>query len=426
LSNVTVILYGAVLLLLIILSAFFSCAETGLMAINRYRLRHKARLKKRSAMTILRLLKRPDRLLGMILIGNTVANIFASALATLLAIHLFGDHSVVLVTVILTFVVLVFCEVAPKTVAALYPERIAGVVAWPITYLLKIFYPVVWFLNTVANGLLRLLGFHVTNAMIEPLSREELRSVVYEATGKVPHQYQSMLLGILDLNKVAVDDVMVPRHEIVGIDLDQPWEQVLRDMTASQHEWLPIYRENINQIVGVLHIRELMRVVLSAPLDEKLLLKMVHEPYFIPEGTFLNMQLTNFQKQQKRMALVVDEYGEILGLLTLKDILEEIVGEFTGRVSEANKLVNPQSDGSYLVDGAVTVRELNRVTHWHFPTDGPRTVNGLVVEQLESIPHRGTGILIAEHPVEILEVQENRVKTARVFPRLVRRDTELT
>lgn len=417
-SSLSIFWYSLTIIVLIVLSAFFSAAETALMAINRYRLRHKARLKKRSAILILRLLKRPDRLLGMILIGNTIANIFASALVTVLAVNLFGEPSVIMMTIGLTFIVLVFAEVAPKTVAALYPEKVAKVVAWPVSFLLKICYPFVWFINAVANGLLRLLRIRVSSSMADPLSRDELRSVVFEATGKMPHQYQTMLLGILDLNKVVVDDVIIPRHEISGIDLEEPWESIQKKIAESPHEWLPVYRENINQIVGMLHVRELMKVTLSTTLTVEGLQTLLHEPYFIPQGTFLNVQLRHFQQKHRPLALVVDEYGEIQGLITLKDILEEIVGEFTTSVTGANKLLEIQSDGSYVVDGAVTIRELNRVTQWQFPVRGPRTLNGLIVEYLQTIPRAGTSVLIAEHPIEILDVKDNRVKIARVFPKL--------
>lgn len=421
-THTEIIVYSSILFLLILLSAFFSAAETALMSINRYRLKHKARMKKRFAMQIIQLLKRPDRLLGTILIGSTVSNISASALATLLTVHFLGEAGVLIITVVLTLVILIFSEVAPKTLAALYPDKIAKMVAWPISFLLKVFYPLVWLVNTVANGFLRLLRVQFSSHIVEPLSREELRSVVYEATGKVPHQYQSMLLGILDLNKVTVDDVMIPRHEIAGVDLDDEWERVYHAIAHSKYEWLPIYRENINQVLGMLHIRELMNVALTSGLNQQALMKILHEPYFIPEGTLLNIQLQNFQQYNQRIALVVDEYGEIQGLLTLKDILEEIVGEFTSSVAIANKFILLQPDGSYLIDGAVTVRELNRITHWRFPLRGPRTLSGLIIEYLESIPKVGTCLKIADYPIEIVDVKENRIKTARIFPKLVQMD----
>jgi len=270
----------------------------------------------------------------------------------------------------------------------------------------------------VANGILGLLRIRVSSTNLEPLSREELRSVVFEATGKVPHQYQTMLLGILDLNKMIVEDVIIPRHDIVGIDLEEPWETINKKIAQSPHEWLPVYRENINQIIGMLHVRELLKVTLTGPLTIERLLTLLHEPYFIPQGTFLNIQLHHFQQKHKPFALIVDEYGEIQGLITLKDILEEIVGEFTS-VSSADKFTQIQSDGSYIVDGSITIRELNRITQWQFPTRGPRTLSGLIIEYLEAIPRIGTCVKIAEHPIEILEVNDNRVKLARIFPKLL-------
>ena len=408
------------LVLLLFLSAFFSVAETGLMAINRYRLRHRARMGKKSAILILKLLKRPDRVLGLILIGNNVANIVASALATVLAMHLFSERGVVLSTAVLTLIILIWCEVAPKTLAALYPERVSRVAVWPIAVLLKIFYPLVWLINAIANNFLRLLGVKVGNRGTEPLSREELRSIVYETAGRISHQYQDMLLGILDLNKVTVDDVMIPHHEITGIDLEQDWDKIKKQIAASEHDWLPVYRGTINQVVGFLHLRDLMQnVAMNQIIDKESLEKILQEAYFVPEGTPLNIQLLNFQRLRRRIALIVDEYGEVLGLVSLENILEEIVGEFTTSVSAANKMAQPQPDGSYLVDGAITIRELNRITQWKLPTRGPRTLNGLIIEYLEAMPIAGICVRIAHYPIEIVHVKDNRVKVARIFPRLL-------
>jgi Mg2+/Co2+ transporter CorB len=403
--------------LLIILSGFFSMAETSLMSVNRYRLRHKARLKKRYAITILKLLKRPDRLLGMILIGNNLSNIVASSLATYLALKLWGEEAVVITTTVLTFVVLVFAEVAPKTLAVLYPEQVAKFVVFPVYYLLKPFKPLVWSINILANGLLLLFNIRVGNKTLEPLSREELRSVVYDTTGKMSRQYQSMLLGILDLNKVRVDDVMIPRHEIIGIDINLPWNSIENQLASSAHDWLPVYREDINQLLGLVHLRELTaRLLVGKPYDKELLQKKLKEPYFVPEGTPLHTQLQNFQRLRKRLAFIVDEYGEIRGLLTVEDILQEIVGEFTTGVAAMSR-VEEQSDGSYLVDGSTTIRELNRETDCQFSTRGPRTLSGMIIEHLEAMPHRGTCVRIAGYPIEIIKVKENRVDVAQIFPR---------
>lgn len=410
------IVLSIVLFLLIFLSGFFAIAETSLMAVNRYRLRHKARMKKRYAILILKLLKRPDRLLGMILIGSSLANIVASALATVLAISLFGEKGVILSTVLLTLVILIFAEVAPKTVAALYADRVSKAVALPVYIMLVIFYPLVWFVNAITNGLLRFMRIKVGHRQQESLSREELRSVVYDTAGKMSRQYQGMLLGILDLNKITVDDVMIPHHQITGIDIDQSWDEIQKQLATSQHDWLPFYRDSINQVIGILHLRELTGMLMAGKVvDKEVLVRSLKEPYFVPEGTPLNIQLLNFQRARKRLALIVDEYGEIRGLLTLEDILEEIVGEFTTNVTSTNK-VELQTDGSYLVDGAVTLRELNRVTNWNFSARGPRTLNGLIVEHLEALPHSGTCIRIEGYPIEIVHVKENRVAVARIFP----------
>ena len=423
-SHSHIVMLTLALVVLILISGFFSAAETGLMAINRYRLRHKARMKKRSAILILRLLKRPDRLLGMILIGNSFSNILASSLATLIAVSLFGNTGVIISTIILTFIVLVFAEVAPKTLAALYPESTSNVVSFPIFILLKIFYPLVWLVNAIANGLLRLFRIKVTHQSNETLSREELRSVVYETSGRSTHKYQAMLLSILDLNIVSVGDVMVPRHEIVGINLGLEWNVIHELITKSIHDRIPMYQDNINNIVGILHLRELMHaILLHRVVNKELLVKLAHEPYFVPETTPLNVQLLNFQKRHMHMALVVDEYGEIQGLITLADILEEIIGEYTSDVGVASKSIQLQADGSYLVDGSVEMREFNRITGLTLPTDGPRTLSGVIIEYLEIIPRAGTCVLIQNCPIEITEVDENRVKRARVFPPLAKETT---
>lgn len=417
-SHFQVVLFSLVLLLLILLAAFFACAETGLMAVNRYRLRHKARLKKHYAVRLLQLLKRPDRLLGAILIGSTFANMIASSLATIIAVHFWGDTGALLAAIALTIIVLIFAEIAPKTFAAIYPDQVSRWVVYPIEFFLRLLYPIVWAANTVTNGLLRLLRIRVTSYSMEPLSREELRSVVYDTAGKLSRQYQNMLLGILDLNKLTVDDVMIPQHEIVGIDIEQPLEKILEQINKSHQDWVPFYRENINQVIGVLHIRDVLRLMLSKiTIDKELLHQFLQEPYFVPEGTSLSVQLAYFQRSYEKIAFVVDEYGEILGLLTMNDILEEIVGDFTSSMTNGKRIIQ-QPDKSYLVDGAVTVREFNRATEMELPVGGPRTMNGLIVEYLEALPRTGVAVLITGYPVEIIQVKDNRIKTARVFPRI--------
>jgi Mg2+/Co2+ transporter CorB len=418
LSHFQVTMFSWFLLLLLALATFFSLAETALMAVNRYRLRHKARMKKQYAVQLLKLLQRPDRLLSVILIGNNFANILASSLATLIAFHYWGDNGALLAAIVLTFIVLIFAEVAPKTIAAMYPDKISRLVVYPVLFFLKLFYPIVWIVNNVTNALLRLFRIRVTNRGIEPLSREELRTIVYDTSGKISRQYQSMLLGILDLSDLTVDDVMIPRHEITGIDIEQPWEDIIKQLNQYPQDWIPIYSESINQLLGVFYSRDMLRVLLlQQPVNKEWLRQFLQEPYFVPEGTSLQIQLAHFQQGQEKVAFVVDEYGEIQGMLTLNDILEEIVGDFTSSVTLV-KRINVQPDGSYLVDGAMTIREFNRTVGWDLPVGGPRTINGLIVEYLEALPHKGTAILVSGYPIEIVNVKENKVKLARVFQRL--------
>ncbi len=413
-----IFLFSLILLLLILLAAFFSCAETGLMAVNHYRLRHKARMKKRYAMRLLQLLKRPDRVLGAILIGSTFTNILASSLATLLAFHFFGDSGALAAAIILGFVIFIFAEITPKTLAAFYPDQVSRWVAYPIYLLLKVLYPIVWLANTITNGLLKLFRIRVREEIIKPLSREELRTVVYETAGKISRQYQNMLLSILDLGKLTVDDVMISRHDIVGIDIEKAWEKISEQLHRTSQDWLPVYRGNVNQLIGVLSVRDVLKPLLSQNLmNKELLEQFIQKPYFVPEGTPLNVQLAYFQRNHDKIAFVVDEYGEIQGLLTLNDILEEIVGDLAPTISGV-KRVEEQPDGSYLVDGAVTIREFNRMSGWKLPLRGPRTINGLIIEYLEALPRMGTAVLIAGYPIEIIQVKDNRVKLARVFPKI--------
>ncbi|HEX4046053.1 MAG TPA: HlyC/CorC family transporter [Gammaproteobacteria bacterium] len=416
-SHFQIMLFSLLLTSLVLLAAFFSCAETGLMAVNRYRLRHKARLKKRYAIRLLKLLRRPDRLLGAILIGSTFANVLASSLATLIAFHFWGDKGALLGALALTIVILIFAEITPKTLAALYPDKVAKWVVYPVQFILQLFYPMVWLANAVTNGLLRLLRVRVTGETVEPLSREELRSIVYDSKGNISRQYQRMLLSILDLNKLTVEEVMVPRHQIVGVDVSQPWEKIVEQLQHLHHDWIPFFQETINQVVGVLHVRDILPQLFAAqPITNKEVLQaLLQPPYFVPEGTALNVQLGYFQQSADKVAFVVDEYGEVQGLIAMQDILKEIMGDFAASLTVA-KRVQQQADGSFLVDGSVTLREFNRLTDWELPLVGQRTINGLIVEYLEALPHPATAVMIAGHPIEILQVKDNQVKLARIFP----------
>ncbi|GAB4353790.1 MAG: CNNM domain-containing protein [Gammaproteobacteria bacterium] len=415
------VLIGA-LVFLIILSAFFSGSETGLMTLNRYRLRHLARIGHGGARRANKLLKRPDRLIGLILLGNNFVNILASALATVLFIRLLGEAGPWVATLVLTVVILLFAEVTPKTLAALHPEKIAFPAAWIYDPLLKLLYPVVWLINGMTNNLLRLFGVRPDDTGNDYLSREELRTVVAEAGAMIPKRHRKMLLGILDLEKATVEDIMIPRSEIVGIDLDDPTDVIMDQLTTSQYTRLPVYREHIDQVIGILHLRDALHLMQENRFDKEQLEAVCNEPLFIPENTPLNKQLLNFQRSKARLGLVVDEYGDIQGLVTLDDVLEEIVGEFTTDPATNLANVHPQEDGSVIMDGSITVREFNRAMPHALPTEGPKTLNGLILEYLETIPESGTSLRLAGYPMEIVQVKGNAIKKVKVFPSLWRDD----
>lgn len=384
------------------------------MSLNRYKLRHKARGGHRGARLAEKLLQRPDRLIGLILLGNNAVNISASALVGVVSVQLGGELGFAIGTAVLTLMVLIFAETAPKTAAALHPEAIAFPASYVYFVLLKILYPLVWLTNVLANGVLFLLGLRKSDADGDALSREELRTVVFETGARISGKYRQMLLSILDLEKVSVDDVMVPHNEIVGIDLDDDLEEIARLVRNSEHTRLPVYRDNIDNVQGVLHLRRLANVFSQHRFTKSDLENLLEEPYFVPEGTPLSTQLLQFQKGRRRFALVVDEYGDIQGIVTLEDILEEIVGEFTtGPVATDEDIVR-ESEKSWLVNGTANIRDINRIMNWDLPTEGPKTLNGLIVEYLETIPESGTGLKIASYPIEIVETRENRVQLARI------------
>jgi Mg2+/Co2+ transporter CorB len=402
------------LVILLLLSAFFSGSETALMSLNRYKLRHKARTGHRGAKLAESLLARPDRLIGLILLGNNAVNISASALVGVVSVQLGGELGFAIGTALLTLVVLIFAETAPKTLAALHPERLAFPAAYVYYPLLKLLYPVVWLTNAMANGVLFVLGLRRTDTDGYALSREELRTVVYEAGARISGRYQQMLISILDLEKVTVDDVMVPHNEIVGVDLDDDIEDIAELIRNSEHTRLPVFRDTIDNVLGILHLRRLANIFTQLEFTKEDLEGLLEAPYFVPEGTPLSTQLLQFQKGRRRFALVVDEYGDIQGIATLEDILEEIVGEFTTDPAAGDVDIVAETDQSWLIQGVVNVRELNKSMGWHLPTDGPKTLNGLIVEFLETIPESGTGLKIAGYPIEIIETRGNRVQLARI------------
>jgi Mg2+/Co2+ transporter CorB len=377
------------LALLLLLSAFFSGSETALMSLNRYQLRHKVRQGHRGARLAENLLRRPDRVIGLILLGNNLVNIFAASLVAVVAMNMGGQPAVAIGSLIMTLIILIFAEAAPKTLAALHPERIAFPAALIYYPLLKITYPLVWLTNVCANGVLFLFGVRSSHTELQALTREELRTVVHEAGSRISSQYRTMLLSILDLEKVTVDDVMVPHNEIIGIDLDDDDNDIDRIIAHSKHTRLPVYRDNIDQVVGILHLRKLANLAKNE-LTKSMLQQLLSEPYFVPEGTPLSKQLVQFQRRRERIAMVVDEYGDIQGIVTLEDILEEIVGEFTtDPASQENEVVSEGAD-TFLVDATANIRDLNRSQDWDLPTDGPKTLNGLIVELLETIPEPNT------------------------------------
>ncbi|WP_370278909.1 HlyC/CorC family transporter [Pontibacterium sp.] len=413
-EDASISLLLGILCFLILCSAFFSSSETGMMSLNRYRLKHLVKKKHPGARRASKLLERPDRLIGVILIGNNFVNILASAIATIVAVRLWGDAGIAIATALLTLVILIFAEVSPKTLAALHPEKIAFPAAYVLRPLLTLIYPLVWAVNGITNSFLRLFGININNNDNHNLSTEELRTLVHEAGALLPHRNQSMLLGVLELSEVTVNDVMVPRNEVVGIDLDEDIDQIIQELSVTPHTRLPVYRGELNKVVGILHMRNLAQVFHQGTISKAAILQVIAEPYFIPESTPLQTQLLHFQKQGHRMGLVVDEYGDIEGVVTLEDILEEIVGELSNDKQEDNQDIHPQEDGTYFIDGTAYIRDVNKALDWDLPTDGPKTINGLFTETLESIPDANACMRIGRYQLETLQIKDNLIKTIRI------------
>jgi Mg2+/Co2+ transporter CorB len=406
------------LILLVSLSAFFSSTETALMSVNRYRLRHRAREGSAGARAAETLLEAPDRLIGLILLCNNFVNSAAAAIVTVISLQVGGEGFAALSVGLFTIVLIIFGEVAPKTCGALYPERLALPAALVYQVLLKILYPVVWTTNLVANGVLRLLGISREKASRTSLSRDELRTVVAEASTVIPHRHQRMLMSILDLERINVEDIMVPRNEIAGIDVSDDWDDVLEQLRDSRHTRIPVYDGDLDNLFGILHMKKVARLFAHGQISREQLVALARtrEPFYVPEGTSLNRQLLNFQRQRRRVAFVVDEYGDVQGLVTLEDLLEEIVGEFTSDTSSLHKDVHREKDGNFVVNASASVRTLNRKMGWSLPTAGPRTLNGLIIELLETIPDAGTSLRINDYAIDILQTGENAVKTVRLKP----------
>ncbi|KGT93392.1 hypothetical protein NG99_12090 [Erwinia typographi] len=407
-----------ILVIMVMVSAWFAGSETGMMTLNRYKLRHQAKNGSRAARRVEKLLRRPDRLLSLVLIGNNLVNILASALATLVGMRIHGDEGVAIATGILTFCVLVFAEVLPKTIAALYPEK----VAFPSSFLLGplqiVMMPLVWLLNTITRLLMRLVGMRTEGAINSALSKEELRTIVYESRSLMSRRNQDMLLSVLDLEKVNVDDIMVPRNEIVGININDDWKSIVRQLTHTPHGRVVLYRDSLDDAISMLRVREAYRLMTEKKeFTKEVMLRSADEIYYVPEGTPLNVQLVKFQRNKKKVGLVVDEYGDIKGLVAIEDILEEIVGDFTTSMSPtlAEEVV-PQNDGSVLIEGSANVRELNKAFNWNLPEEEARTVNGMILEAIEDIPLPDTTVHVGHYAVDILDVQENMIKQVRITP----------
>jgi Mg2+/Co2+ transporter CorB len=410
-------LIGA-LIFLVFVSAFFSASEIAMVSLNRHRLRHLAVSGRRGARFAERLLRRPDRLIGVILLGSNAVNALFGALTTVLFIRLIGENetAVFVATAVITLVILILTDLAPKTLAALHPERIALPSAYVLRPLLWVIYPVVWVINGIANSLLRLIGVDVKARPVEQVSPEELRAIIMEAGVLIPEAHQDMLLAILELEKITVEDVMVPRGKIEGVNLDGEWDDVQEQLGGARHTRLPVYRGSLDNVKGMIHVRRVLNLMRDGRLEQETLEQALVEPYFIPKDTSLHKQLLNFKQVNRRIGLVVDEYGDIQGLVTMNDILEEIVGDFSAQAFGRPEDIHPQGDGSYLIRGTAALRDLNRRLDWGLPTDASRTLNGLILEYLEDIPEPGTSLMLNGYMVEIVRTRGTAVDVARVKP----------
>ncbi|MEG0281196.1 MAG: CNNM domain-containing protein [Morganella sp. (in: enterobacteria)] len=407
-----------ILIFLVLISAYFSASETGMMTINRYRLRHMAKQGNRSALRVEKLLNKPDRLLSLILIGNNLVNIIASALGTIVGMRLYGNAGVAIATGVLTFVILIFAEVMPKTIAALYPQQVAFPSSILLRPLSKICLPVVWGFNAITLILMRCIGIRGTVIRSDAVSKEELKTIVNESKGKLSRRNQDMLISILDLDKVSVDEIMVPRTEIIGIDINDDWKSILRQLTHSPHGRIVLYRDSLDDAIGMLRVREAYRLMIEKrEFTKQMLIKAADKIYFVPDSTPLNLQLVNFQRNNEKVGLVVDEYGDIQGLISVEDILEEIVGDFTTSMSPSlAEEVRQLPDGTMLIEGTTNIREINKALGLSLPEEGARTINGLLLEELGDIPQLNTKVKIGRYQFEVTAIGENVIKTVKVTP----------
>lgn len=403
----------ASILILLFLSAFFSSSETGMMALNRFRLKHLIKQKDKSAIRANKLLQRPDRLLGIILIGNNFVNILAAALTTILCLRLFGDSGVFIGSIILTMIVLIFAEVTPKTFAANYAEKVALPASIILKFLQKILYPLVWIVNFFSNSILKLFGVEEKQSD-DDLSPDELKSILENSGDLIPSRYQEMLLSVLELDKISIDEVMIPKNEVIGIDLSKDINEIKSFLESSKKEFFPIFDQNLDDIKGIIDLYGINSFLSSNKHDKDSLLDNSEEVYFALENTSLNIQLNNFQKDKKKVAIVLDEYGSVKGIIDIKDILEEIVGELADPHDEAKVDIKKQKDGSYLIDASISVREVNKRLGWNLPLSGPKTLNGLILENTETIPEANISLEIENYIIETILIKDNMIKFTKV------------
>ena len=409
--------------MLLLISGFFSVAETSLMSLNRYRLRHLVKEGHRGARLASALLAKTDKLLGVILLCNNFANAASATLVTLITVELFGEGEWVLMigTLAVTFAILVFSEITPKVIAAAYPEKLAIFCSYILYPLLKLLYPVVWFINLFVEGLLKLFRININfSESAQSLTMDELRSIVTDAGHFMPKKHRTILLNLFELEKITVDDVMTAHTLAEVIDFDSPIEDILQRITNSHHTRLPVREGDSEVIIGIIHIRKVINQLRAhqhnGDLTKEALREIIEEPYFVPAGTPLYAQIQQFQEKQERIALVVDEYGEFKGLVTLEDILEEVIGDFTTQSPSRAGSYRQEADGSWLVDGSSMLRDLNKKLSLNLPLSGPRTLNGLVIEHFEDIPEAGTSFRIGNHTLEIVQTQDRIVKSVKIFP----------
>jgi Mg2+/Co2+ transporter CorB len=410
-------MFGALVVLLVI-SGFFSIAETSMMAINRYRLKHMVNQGHGGAARVEELLRRTDKLLGAILIGNNLVNAAAATLASLIAVQLFGQGKLAYAvsTLAISFLIIVFAEITPKVVGATYPERIAPVLAYVLKPVQWVLQPGVWFVNLFVRPLLLLIGIRPEeNTQLEKLSPEEIRTLVLESSTFMPKKHVSILMNLFDVGAVTVQDIMVPRAKIESIKLDDDMDSIVHQLVTSYHQRMPVFRSALGEVVGVLHIKKVVAALPTGTLDKATLEQMLNEPYFVPATTPVLAQIQYFQENQERIALVVDEYGELMGLLTLEDIIEEIIGKFTTSLPSAGPALAWDSTGAATAEGTTPVREVNRALGLSLPTDGPKTLNGLILEHLQDIPEADVSIKIGNVPMEIVHAQGRSIKTVRIF-----------